>query len=227
MTAQQRSEIERATPKAWTRTGPTLMTTTINRPSANTMNNATKQQPAMGSPRPPMTSSINLAAVATAVGCGRLFVRSTLKAWALPHLIDDAELIASELVTNAVKMTGIIEPSPRFPELTGLAMLQLRLAVLRDGLIVEVWDSDTTAPVVNGAEDLDESGRGLFIVEALSRRWNFYRAQSGGKWVWAELAILPKPGTLPKRKRTEVPPPARPVHASLNVSRLDCGLCDG
>lgn len=188
------------------------MTATVNRCSVRSMNNATKQLPAMGSPRPSVTNAINLAAVATAVGCGRLFVRSTLKAWRLHQLSDDAELIASELVTNAVKMTGIIEPSPRFPELTGLAMLQLRLAVLRDGLIVEVWDSDSTTPVVSSADDFDESGRGLFIVETLSRRWNFYRPEGGGKWVWAELAIPPKVNPLPKRKPSGVPAPAEPVN---------------
>jgi anti-sigma regulatory factor (Ser/Thr protein kinase) len=188
------------------------MTATVYRPSARSMNNATKPQPAMGSPRPSLTSSINLAAVATAVGCGRMFVRSTLKQWRLGHLADDAELIASELVTNAVKKTGIIEPSPRFTELTGLAMLQLRLAVLRDGLIVEVWDQDTTAPTVKTVEDLSaEDGRGLFIVTTLSRRWNFYHPEGGGKWVWAELEIPPKLGPMPKRKRSWMPPPAEPV----------------
>ncbi|WP_344669378.1 ATP-binding protein [Catenulispora yoronensis] len=179
------------------------MTAMIERPSAGSMNNATKPQPAMGSPRPSMTSSINLAAVATAVGCSRLFVASTLKQWRLDRLIDDAELIASELVTNAVKQTGITRPSPRFTELTDLAMLQVRLAVLRHGLVVEVWDRDTTAPSVSNFEDLDESGRGLFIVQTLAKRWSFYRPEGGGKWVWAELEIPRLPGPLPQRRKTK------------------------
>lgn len=155
-----------------------------------------------------MMSSINLAAVATAVGCSRLFVRTTLNQWNLANLTDDAELLASELVTNAVKKTGIARPSPRFTELTGLAMLQVRLVVLRQGLVVEVWDRDTTAPVVGSVEEpddieaLDESGRGLFIVQTLAKRWSFYRPEGGGKWVWAELEIPRLHGSLPRRRRT-------------------------
>jgi len=147
-------------------------------------------------------SSINLAAVATAVGCSRLFVRTTLKQWHLEALTDDAELLVSELVTNAVKKTGITRPSPRFTELTGLAMLQVRLAILRHGLVVEVWDQDTSAPTVKSVEDLDESGRGLFIVQTLAKRWSFYRPEGGGKWVWAELAFPKSSGPLPRRKPT-------------------------
>lgn len=150
-----------------------------------------------------MMSSINLAAVATAVGCSRLFVRTTLKQWDLANLTDDAELLASELVTNAVKKTGIARPSPRFTELTGLAMLQVRLVVLRHGLVVEVWDRDTTAPAVRSVEALDESGRGLFIVQTLAKRWSFYRPEGGGKWVWAELEIPRLHGPLPRRRRTQ------------------------
>ncbi|WP_370352199.1 ATP-binding protein [Catenulispora sp. EB89] len=184
------------------------------------MNDTTKPQPAMTSPRPSLMSSINLAAVATAVSCSRLFVGSTLKQWNLQHLTDDAELIASELVTNAVKKTGITRPSPRFTELAGLAMLQVRLVVLRDGLIVEVWDRDTTAPVVSSVEELDESGRGLFIVETLSRRWNFYRPEGGGKWVWAELAISMVQGPLPKRHRSNAPP-VQPIKVEENVALIE------
>lgn len=96
-------------------------------------------------------------------------------------------------------------------------MLQVRLAVLRDGLIVEVWDSDITAPTPSDETDsAAESGRGLFIVEALSRRWNFYRPEGGGKWVWAELGIKPKPGPLPKRAHSRRPPSAEPLEVATD-----------
>jgi hypothetical protein len=57
-------------------------------------------------PRTLYVSSIRLAAVLTAVSLSREFVRQTLKHWQLEEQIDSAELIASELVTNAVKMSG-------------------------------------------------------------------------------------------------------------------------
>ena len=169
-----------------------------------------KVQPAMASPRPSVKSEIHLAAVATAASCSRLFVRSTLKSWHLDHLADDAELLVSELVTNAVTMTGITEPSPSWPMLADLALIQVRLVVLGDGLVIEVWDQNSTLPIARDEEDLDaEGGRGLLIVKALSRRWGFYRAEGGGKWVWCELEIPLKPGPLPKRQRTWKPSPAQ------------------
>jgi len=164
--------------------------------------------PATRSPSPSLTCEITLAALATAVGCARVFVRSTVKALGLDSLREDAELIASELVTNAVKATGIITPSPRWSELDDLALIRLRIVVIDNSLIIEVWDRDSAPPTPKDAENLDaEGGRGLVIVESLSRRWNFYGHAEGGKWVWAELAISPNPGPLPRRKPSPVPHP--------------------
>jgi anti-sigma regulatory factor (Ser/Thr protein kinase) len=53
------------------------------------------------------TTSLRLAAVATAVRCTREFTSQTLRLWNVPPaLTDDACLIVSELVTNAVLATG-------------------------------------------------------------------------------------------------------------------------
>lgn len=171
----------------------------------------TTGHPATRSPRSSLTCEIALAALATAVGCARLFVRSTLQALGLDQLAEDAELITSELVTNAVRATGITNPSPRWSELRDLALIRLRLAVVGGALIIEVWDRDSTPPMPKREETLDaEGGRGLVIVDSLSRRWNFYGPAEGGKWVWAELAISPQPGPLPKREWSWVRPPTRP-----------------
>ena len=172
----------------------------------------TKGQPTTESPSPGVTCEITLAALATAVGCARLFVRSTLEALGLDALADDTQLIASELVTNAVKTTGIAHQSPRWSERSDVALIRMRLVVLGGGLLVEVWDRDSAPPRPEHGEDPEaEGGRGLLIVESLSRRWNFYHPAEGGKWVWAELEIFPKPGPLPKREWSWVPPSARPT----------------
>lgn len=51
-------------------------------------------------------------------------------------------------------------------------------------------------------EQADEEGRGLLIVGALCRRWNYFYPESGGKAVWGEL-VIPSyelmPSGLPKR----------------------------
>jgi len=82
------------------------------------------------------------------VGCSRLFTRITLKGWGLEAVADTAELLMSELVANVVKLTGVMEPSPKWTELTDLALLHARLAQLEDGLILEVADRDSTLPTM-------------------------------------------------------------------------------
>lgn len=133
-------------------------------------------------PRTVCVSRIRLAAVLTAVGMSREFVRRTLQGWQLPDQIDCAELIVSELVTNAVKNSGGTGAYP--PSEVGV---QLRLAGA--DLYVEVWDRGAGSPVI-AAPTLDaEGGRGLFLVEAMSRRLGVQRSPVGGKIVWAELAL--------------------------------------
>lgn len=137
---------------------------------------------------PQLTSGLALAAVPTAVGYARLFARQRLSQWGLNQLIENAELVTSELVTNAVNSTGAMNPRPRWSELHNLALIQIRLVVTHDSLIVEVWDRDPSPPVPKQPEQADEGGRGLHIVDALCRRWNYFFPDSGGKAVWGELS---------------------------------------
>lgn len=85
-------------------------------------------------------------------------------------------LLANELVTNAVEHAG------------GEAVLD---AVVRDGAIrVEVTDSSPAIPQAPDAlgGDLDERGRGLFLIAALASRWGADRRPQG-KTVWCELDL--------------------------------------
>ncbi|MDH6137207.1 PAS domain S-box-containing protein [Kitasatospora sp. MAA4] len=103
----------------------------------------------------------------------RRFTRATLAAWGLSPLADFAELLVSELVTNALVHAG----EPR------------RLRLFRDrGLTMEVADSAGTAPRLRPFGSQDEGGRGMALVNELAHRWGS-RPVKDGKVVWAELEL--------------------------------------
>jgi anti-sigma regulatory factor (Ser/Thr protein kinase) len=161
--------------------------------------------------------AISLAALPTAPSVGRAFVRQVLRGSTVSaDCAETTELLASELVTNAVRHTGRVEGSP-FPKATEtVAMVALRLKAIGAVVRLEVWDADPTLPRMTDADADAESGRGLVLVSALSERWGSYRSRLGGKTVWCEVAIATdsKPPAavtpvahkpLPKRVRTTRP----------------------
>ena len=90
-------------------------------------------------------------------------------------------LLTSELVTNAVRATAGRQQ----------AAIRLRLSSDQERVLVEVWDADPQPPEPDdGPPGLDEEGgRGLFLVAALSARWDWYLTREpAGKVVWCELA---------------------------------------
>ncbi|WP_306313522.1 SpoIIE family protein phosphatase [Streptomyces hydrogenans] len=113
----------------------------------------------------------------TAVAPARRDVRDRLAAWDLEELSFVTELIASELVTNAIRY----------------GQPPVRLRLIRDrSLICEVSDNSVTAPRLKRARTFDEGGRGLLLVAQLTQRWGTRYAQ--GKTIWAELDL---PGGAP------------------------------
>ncbi|MFI7409520.1 SpoIIE family protein phosphatase [Streptomyces sp. NPDC049627] len=107
------------------------------------------------------------------VSRARAAVTDQLAAWHLGELAFATELIASELVTNAIRhATGPV---------------QLRL--LRDrALICEVSDGSNTSPRLRRARSTDEGGRGLFLVAQLTERWGT-RYAPNGKVIWTEQPL--------------------------------------
>jgi len=173
---------------------------------------------------------LKLAALPTAAGCARLFVKYTLTAWQLGHLVEAAELLVSELVTNAVKATGVTEPNPRWIELADLNLIAVRLRRTETSVFIEVWDSESTPPVMPERSLDSEHGRGLLLVASLSSRWNYYYPHSGGKVVWCELP-LPAPHnargqtraaahSLPRRMRKPVPRGVQPIEVMNDPAML-------
>jgi anti-sigma regulatory factor (Ser/Thr protein kinase) len=131
-----------------------------------------------------------------------MFVRHSLGQWSLVDQIDAAELVVSELVTNAVKATGIVTPDPSWTELEGLNLLNVRLLAQGDGLCLQVWDVSVEPPdqPAAGPDHEAEGGRGLFIVKAIARRVGHFFPRTGGKVVWAELALEAPLPPLPRRQ---------------------------
>ena len=162
---------------------------------------AAQSEPRPMNLRPLYPASLNLAAVVTAASCSRVFIRHTLQQWSLPDQIDAAELVVSELVTNAVEATGVTTPNPGWAELEKVPLINVRVMAHGDGFSIQVWDSSVEPPVqpAAGAADDAEGGRGLFIVRALARQVGHFFPKSGGKVVWAELALEAPVPPLPRR----------------------------
>ncbi|MFE5141116.1 SpoIIE family protein phosphatase [Streptomyces fagopyri] len=110
-------------------------------------------------------------------GRARAAVREQLHEWGLGRLADPAELMAGELVANAVRHARG-------------RRVELRL-VRGDTLLCEVADDDHNLPTLLSAGPGDEFGRGLRVVSTLAREWGTSRT-GAGKTVWFEL-------TLPRR----------------------------
>ncbi|MDQ0908080.1 anti-sigma regulatory factor (Ser/Thr protein kinase) [Streptomyces canus] len=115
-----------------------------------------------------------------AVTVARRTLRLILTMHGLIRLTDTAELLAAELVSNAVRHTK------------GPAALRVRWSagVLRIG----AWDADPEPPQPPGALHAmgeAEEGRGLALVKACADLWGWQplsRQGNRGKYVWCELA---------------------------------------
>src|ERR1700733_13608742 len=101
-----------------------------------------------------------------------------------------AELLVSELVTNAVRFSGDPARPLRYSERASAGLISLSLRHFLEGLLIEVWDTDANPPVLSDA-DLDaENGRGLMLVDALARDWSYFFPPGGGKVVYCILDLV-------------------------------------
>lgn len=138
-------------------------------------------------------SDLYMHAEPSAVPRARRFTEAYLRRRRLAALSETVALVASELVTNAVRVTCAPASPLAGPGEAGQAIVAMRLRSTPAGLFVEVWDRDPRPPVLTHAAALDENGRGLALVAALCRAWDHYPcdATTGGKVVWAEIAATP------------------------------------
>lgn len=115
-------------------------------------------------------------------------------------LLHTAELVLSELVTNALRAPA---PSDR--------QVGVRIALSStDGLLrLEVSDAGSGRPEVRHPGAEDERGRGLRLVDELSHRWGVSARAGGiGKTVWSELKapdLVPTPQRGRSRRSRSAP----------------------
>ncbi|WP_086565638.1 ATP-binding protein [Streptomyces africanus] len=128
-------------------------------------------------PQPPLGAghlSVEYAPEPSAVREARAQVRRQLEGWGIAErgeVADVAELLVGELATNA-----LVHAESRF---------RLTLFAAHGVLRCEVADTERRVPRVLDA-GTGESGRGMFLVDALAQRWGCHR-DGPGKTVWFEL----------------------------------------
>jgi CheY-like chemotaxis protein len=105
----------------------------------------------------------------------RGFVRQTLSGWRMDHLVDDALVVVSELVANAMTHAE--------------SDCVLRLSRTPTTLRIEVLDDGTGTPEPQPPTPTAEHGRGLHLIAALTAAWGLELIPDDGKMVWAEFAV--------------------------------------
>ena len=131
----------------------------------------------------PLQTHLPLAAQPTAPACARGHVRAVAHEWGLSGLADIAELLVSELVTNAVRASDWLRIRA---DLAIVPVIGLWLVSDKSSLGIHVWDGNDEMPVRRNAAVDDESGWGLMLVEHLSSKWGAYR-RATGKVVWVKI----------------------------------------
>src|SRR5689334_11560391 len=107
---------------------------------------ALRADPAASAAQWPDHSLLELGALPTAVPCARLHTTLVLHEWGLDAFSDAAELVASELITNAIQASGSMPQAGPAGAPSGLAVVRLHLASDRRQLLVEVGDNDPRPP---------------------------------------------------------------------------------
>jgi hypothetical protein len=102
----------------------------------------------------------------------RIMMRLALAEWRMAAILDDALIIAAELVTNATKVGEVFH---------------LTLSREGDAVLIEVTDSSEASPDPQRRSFDRVDGRGLLLVEACSKDWGWRLEDQGGKTVWAVL----------------------------------------
>jgi serine phosphatase RsbU (regulator of sigma subunit)/anti-sigma regulatory factor (Ser/Thr protein kinase) len=118
-----------------------------------------------------------------ALVAARGMIREAMTSWGMPERLDDAELAADELITNALVHTD------------GGAVLTVRMmpdTVRR--LRIEVHDLASNWPRRREPGAAETSGRGLLLVDQLADAWGV-EPHGSGKSVWCEFRSLPAAGT--------------------------------
>lgn len=119
-------------------------------------------------------SGIRLPPDPSAAREARLFTTRVLEDWQSPDAVGTATLVVSELVTNSIRHAQTVN--------------QLTLSLADERLRIAVHDLADGSPQPSRPPEADAlDGRGLFLVEVMSRTWGVFPSTASGKTVWAIL----------------------------------------
>ncbi|MFE4621809.1 ATP-binding protein [Streptomyces mirabilis] len=119
----------------------------------------------------------------------RRIVRAALRHWRQTNLVDTAELLTSELVTNALRHgCG--------PD------IGMRLYLSGARLVIEIRDGSAVLPALRAAAPDDEDGRGLALVNAMADDWG---TSPDGTTTWCSLPLCEGPDELMQRAAAPIP----------------------
>lgn len=132
---------------------------------------------------------LTLAAMPSAVGLARAYVKAALTSKGRDgDTLEIAYLVTSELVTNAIEALGGNDESLTWIERwERIKPIKVCCFIYHSLTIIEVWDGSPALPKRRQAEDTDEGGRGLQLIEALGKAWGWRTPPTGGKIVWCVL----------------------------------------
>lgn len=103
---------------------------------------------------------------------------------------ENAELLVSELVTNAYQAAGV-PPGAPYSERAAAPVITLSLRHFPAVLLAEVIDTAPAMPHIADAGTDDENGRGLLLTEALSTQWGYFPVPPDRKCVYCILRVGP------------------------------------
>jgi GAF domain-containing protein/anti-sigma regulatory factor (Ser/Thr protein kinase) len=140
-----------------------------------------------------------LAPDSTSPSLARRLVEGVMNEAGLQHLVDEALLLVTELVTNAVVHAG--------------TEVGVDIDVDERGVRVEVFDAGPGHFLKDAPSETREGGRGVFLLDAIAQEWGT-RHRLGGKAIWFRLGGEPRTG------------PDRPPRTSA-TARRDLGWLTG
>jgi anti-sigma regulatory factor (Ser/Thr protein kinase) len=144
-----------------------------------------------GQPRPLDAGGVTLVTLPTSPFWARRYTRFFLDSCRgmSEDATQTAELLVTELVTNAVRFSGDPARTLQYSERMNSSLIYLSLRHFRAGLLIEVYDTDHNPPILSDHDDYAENGRGLILVDALSKEWSYFFPPGGGKVVYCFLEI--------------------------------------